>query len=289
MKYTGKKLVPWLAPFFLAALFLISPILGAEAGGDEPPGESVPGAAQVPAAGDRAGAGAWIIPIRGDIEPSLAVFVRREGQKAQAQGVEFIIFEIDTFGGRVDTALQISSLIMSIKNARTVAWVNNGGDSLGVSWSAGALIALSCADIYMAGGTSMGAAAPVTAGPGGAAEAAGEKTVAAVRSQMAALAERNGHPAGIALAMVDMDVELWEAKVGGLTRALTTEELERLERGPSAGTVERIGLISPPGKLLSLTSGEAVRYGLARGIADSREDLFAALGSAGEAGKASPA
>jgi membrane-bound serine protease (ClpP class) len=120
-------------------------------------------------------------------------------------------------------------------------------------------------------------------GPGGAAEAAGEKTVAAVRSQMAALAERNGHPPGIALAMVDVDVELWEAALDGRVRALTAEELERLEQaGPGGTAVERRGLISPAGKLLSLTSGEAVRYGLARGIADDRESLLAALGAAGE-------
>jgi membrane-bound serine protease (ClpP class) len=283
MKHTGKDFVSPLALFFMAALCLMSPALGAEAGGSA--AKQDPGTAQ--AFGGPAGPGVWIIPIRGDIEPSLAVFVRREGRKAQDRGAEFIIFEIDTFGGRVDTALQISSLIMSIKNARTVAWVNNGDNSLGVSWSAGALIALSCSDIYMAGGTSMGAAAPVTVGPGGAAEAAGEKTVAAVRSQMAALAERNGHPAGIALAMVDMDVELWEANVGGRTRALTSEELERLEKS-AAGTVERIGLISPRGKLLSLTSGEAVRYGLARGVADNREALFAALGAAGPAEESVP-
>jgi membrane-bound serine protease (ClpP class) len=182
MKHSGNIPV-LLAPLFLAAaLFLFPPSLAADAGSDVPePENAVSG-------------GAWIIPIRGDIEPSLSVFVRREGRRAQARGAKYIIFEIDTFGGRVDTALQITSFIMSIKDARTVAWVNNGADSMGVSWSAGALIAFSCSDIYMAGGTSMGAAAPVTMGPGGAAEAAGEKTVAAVRSQMAALAERNGHP-----------------------------------------------------------------------------------------------
>jgi membrane-bound serine protease (ClpP class) len=219
----------------------------------------------------------------------MAVFVRREGQKAQDEGAEFIIFEIDTFGGRVDTALQISSFIMSLKNTRTVAWVNTGADSMGVSWSAGALIALSCSEIYMAGGTSMGAAAPVSVGPGGTAEASGEKTVSAVRSQMAALAERNGHPGGIALAMVDTDVELWEVQVDGGSRALTLEELERLEKASPAGEkVERIGLISPKGKLLSLTSGEAVRYGLARGIADDREALLAALGAFGAAAESSP-
>jgi membrane-bound serine protease (ClpP class) len=176
---------------------------------------------------------------------------------------------------------------MSLKNARTVAWVNNRDDSMGVSWSAGALIAFACSDIYMAGGTSMGAAAPVTVGPGGAAEAAGDKTVAAVRSQMAALAERNGHPPGIALAMVDTDVELWEVTLDGRVRALTAEELERLEKAGSPAA-ERRGIISAGGKLLSLTSGEAVRYGLARGIADDRESLLAALGAAGEVRESLP-
>jgi membrane-bound serine protease (ClpP class) len=232
----------------------------------------------------------WIIPVQGDIEPSLTAFVRREGRKALAQGAEYIIFEIDTFGGRVDSALQITSFITSIKNARTIAWVRSGENSMGVSWSAGALIAFSCQDIYMAGGTSLGAAAPITIGADGAAESAGEKTVAALRSQMAALAERNGHPVGIALAMVDYDVELWEVSVNDQTRILTLQELELLEmeKGEEPPTVERRSLISPQGKLLSLTSGEAYRYGLARGLADDREALFTAAGVAGPAMESSP-
>jgi membrane-bound serine protease (ClpP class) len=256
------------AVVFLAAVFLAAPAAAQDFSGNAakngPDTNTSPGKA-------------WIIPIQGDIEPSLGVFVRREGRKAQAAEAPFVIFEIDTFGGRVDTALQISSFIMSLKNTRTVAWVNAGEESMGVSWSAGALIALSCSDIYMAAGTSIGAAAPVTAGPGGAMEAAGEKTVSAVRSQMAALAERNGHPAGIALAMVDTDIELWEAKINGEVKALTSGELERLEK--ETENVERVGIISPGGKLLSLTGNEAVRYGLARGIADDRESLLAALGA----------
>jgi membrane-bound serine protease (ClpP class) len=142
----------------------------------------------------------------------------------------------------------------------------------------------------MAAGTSIGAAAPVTIGADGGADSAGEKTVAAVRSQMAALAERNGYPVGIALAMVDYDVELWEVLVDGRTEVLTLNELERLEAdGAEQGTarIERRSIISPPGKLLSLTSGEASRYGLA-GLADDRESLFAAIGASETAGESSP-
>jgi membrane-bound serine protease (ClpP class) len=232
------------------------------------------------AAGSGVPGTAWIIPVKGDITPSLAVFVRREIGKAREAGAGALVFEIDTFGGRVDSALQITSSILSLQDIPTIAWVTNSAGSMGVSWSAGALIALSCREIYMAQGTSIGAAAPVTISASGESEAAGEKTVAAVRSQMAALAERNGHPVGIALAMVDFDVELWECRVGGRTRAVTREELERLEKDPAL-TVTRGQVISPPGKLLSLTAGEAVTWGLARGIANSQDDLLAAAGLEG--------
>jgi membrane-bound serine protease (ClpP class) len=228
---------------------------------------------------------AWIIAIRGDINPSMVSFVRRETRRALRLGAGFIIFEIDTFGGRVDSALQITSFIMSIKEARTVAWVNNNSENMGISWSAGALIAFSCTDIYMAAGTSVGAAAPVTVVSGGT-QGAGEKAVAAVRSQMAALAERNGHPVGIALAMVDYDVELWEVLIDGRTRALTITELQRLER--EGAKPVRVGMISAPGKLLSLTSGDAHRYGLLAGIADDRETLLASLGAPSIAEESSP-
>ena len=255
----------------LGALFIILLLLPA-----------VPGTAQ-----SGVSAKVRIVPIRGDIEPSMAAFVRREARKAQNEKAEFIVFEIDTFGGRVDSALQIASFIMSIKNARTVAWVRSGELSMGVSWSAGALIAFSCSDIFMAPGTSIGAAAPVTMGADGKTELTGEKTVAAVRSQMAALAERNGHPVSIALAMVDFDVELWEAKVNDETRALTLSELEQLESAGSA-RVERIQVISSPGKLLSLTAGESYRYGLAKGLAPDQTSLLEALGVEGVIEESSP-
>jgi membrane-bound serine protease (ClpP class) len=248
-------------------------------------GNAVP--VQVPATPSDAAGSAWIIPIRGDIDPSLAVFVRRETRKALNKDAAFIVFEIDTFGGRVDSALQITSFITSIRDARTIAWVHAGDESMGVSWSAGALIAFACDSIYMEPGTSMGAAAPVTLGADGSAEGAGEKTVSAIRSQIAALAERNGHPVNIALAMVDYDVELWEAVVDGETRALTLAELERLEKNETVKT-ERIAEISPKGKLLSLTGGEAFRYGLVKALVEDRTSLLSAIGAAGEIGESVP-
>jgi membrane-bound serine protease (ClpP class) len=218
----------------------------------------------------------FVIPVHGDIVPSLESFIRRHVSKAIDEGASVLVFDIDTFGGRVDTALQISSFIGSIKKAKTVAFIRSGPASMGVSWSAGALIALSCGEIYMAPGTSIGAAAPVTIGADGSMQPAGEKVVSAVRTQMAALAEKNGHPVKLALAMVDLDLEVWEVEQGGRVRLMTLQELERLEK-ERPKEVRRIQLVSPKGKLLSLTAKEAERYGLSRGTVEDLDSLAKAL------------
>jgi membrane-bound serine protease (ClpP class) len=87
--------------------------------------------------------------------------------------------------------------------------------------------------------------------------------------------------------MVDYDVNLWEASVDGQSRVLTLYELERLEQDASL-EVERITEISPKGKLLSLTSGEAYRYGLIRGLADDQKSLLSAIGASSDARQSAP-
>lgn len=223
----------------------------------------------------------FIIPVHGDIVPSLESFIRRHVSKSIDEGATVLVFDIDTFGGRVDTALQISSFIGSIKKAKTIAFIRSGPSSKGVSWSAGALIALSCSEVYMAPGTSIGAAAPVTIGADGSMQPAGEKVVSAVRTQMAALAEKNGHPVELALAMVDLDLEIWEVEQGGRVRLMNLSELERIEK-ERPKEVRRVQLVSPKGKLLSLTANEAERYGLSRGTVEDLPSLAKTLGVEGE-------
>jgi membrane-bound serine protease (ClpP class) len=164
----------------------------------------------------------YIIPLQGDIEPFRLVFLRRSIEKAS--DADRIIFDINTFGGRVDTALQIATLIGSLRDIETIAFISAGAESLGVSWSAGALISFSARKIYMAQGTSMGAAAPVYQSSEGM-EMAPEKTVSAVRGQMAALAEKNGYPEAAALGMVDMDVVVREISIDGLVQLIQESDL----------------------------------------------------------------
>jgi membrane-bound serine protease (ClpP class) len=220
-----------------------------------------------------------VIPIQGNIEPPLVAFLRRGVEEAKTAGVETIIFDVDTFGGRVDSALQITTLIGSLDDIRTIAYVTLSPEGSGVSWSAGALISFATDAIYMAPGTSMGAAAPVLAAPGGEPEAASEKTVSAVRTQMAALAEKNGYPKGVALAMVDTAVELVEISRNGEIDTITRTELDAVSEEERAAQGMEIGpVVSPDGKLLSLTAGEMERYGVSSGTVPSFSELYGRLG-----------
>jgi membrane-bound serine protease (ClpP class) len=112
------------------------------------------------------------------------------------------------------------------------------------AYSAGAMIALAADRIYMRQGSVMGAATPVV----GSGEKAPEKIVSAMRSQMRALAEVRGLDPAVAEAMVDEDVAI-------------------------EGVVEA-------GKLLTLTTTEAVGLGYAREVEDW-EALMADLGLEG--------
>jgi membrane-bound serine protease (ClpP class) len=88
------------------------------------------------------------------------------------------------------------------------------------AFSAGALIALSTDRIFMRPGSVIGAATPVD----GTGEKAPEKIVSAMRSEMRALAEAAGLDPEVAAAMVDEDIEIDGVVDSGKLLTLTTEE-----------------------------------------------------------------
>src|SRR4030042_2998629 len=199
----------------------------------------------------------YIIPVKGEINKALMVFLKRNIETAKLEKADYIIFEIDTFGGRVDSALQITSIIGSCENIKTIAFISPQESNYGVSWSAGALISFSCSSIYMAEGTSIGAAAPVYQTNEGM-EMAPEKVVSPLRTQMAALAEKNGYPKNIALAMVDKDLEIYEVFIDNVLAVASKVELVDMEKKAKQESKKfELGkVISPSGTLLTLTSTE---------------------------------
>ncbi len=222
---------------------------------------------------------ALLIPIHGPIDQFQSVLVQRGVERALREEFDYLVLDIDTFGGRVDSALEIANTLGGAVGITTVAYVGNTPRGRGVSWSAGALIAFACNDIYLAPGTSIGAATPVLQSPQGQ-EQASEKTVSAVRGQMAALAERNGHPPAVARAMVDASVVLTAVEIDGELRLLSAPELAALET-EEAVEITRREVVSEEGKLLTLTAGQMEQYGISKGSPRSREALGESLSASG--------
>jgi len=193
----------------------------------------------------------YVAPIEGIIDLGLAPFVQRVLDEASAAGAAAVVLEINTFGGRVDAAVQIRDALLSAK-VPTVAYVNRR------AISAGALISLAAQHLVMSPGATIGAATPVMAGqPGGGTQAASEKTVSYMRKEFRATAETRKRPALIAEAMVDPDVAI-------------------------RGVIEK-------GKLLTLTTDEALKHKVAEFRADSLEAALERLGIKGaELRRASP-
>jgi len=160
----------------------------------------------------------YVIPIDGVMDLGLAPFVQRTLTEAAEQQAAAVVLEINTFGGRVDAAVLIRDALLRTP-LRTIAFVNRR------AISAGALIGLAATTIVMAEGGTLGAATPVAIGaPGGPAQPVEEKTVSFLRKEFRATAEAGKRPPLIAEAMVDADVEVRELSEKGKLLTLTTDE-----------------------------------------------------------------
>jgi len=177
----------------------------------------------------------YVVPITGVIDLGLAPFVQRVIDEATQAGAAAVILEIDTFGGRVDAAVQIRDTLLN-SSVRTVGFVNKR------AISAGALIGLAAETLVMGTGSTIGAAAPVLVGaPGSEAKPAEEKTVSYLRKEFRATAEARQRPLLLAEAMVDTDVEVPGVVAKGKLLTLTTEEALKLKVVDfSANTLEAV-------------------------------------------------
>ncbi len=260
-----------------------------------------------------------ICPINGMVDDGIKVLVERVVR--ESKDADAIVFVIDTPGGLLDAAIEISKYILDAP-CPTVAYIEGMG-----AISAGALISFSCDEIIMAPDTNMGAATPVlmsTEGP----KPTSEKEVSFMRAKMRALAEAKSHNPAIAEAMVDKDIELRlyenergesivfstsrgpekEVSDGGVREAILRavdglpegfEDVKRAVEGtlkkdePEGGesfeppgsdqeiSLDATEVILEEGKLLTLTANEALRYGVITATAEDVDGALAFLGYGG--------
>lgn len=209
---------------------------------------SWPARAQAPDAADPGGF-VVVCPIDGEINDGVAVVVERAVR--EAEGAAGIVFVIDTPGGRVDSAINITKSMLAAP-CPTVAFVTGMG-----AISAGALISYACDDIIMAPTSNFGASTPIMPGME-TTPAMDEKSNSFVRAKYRALGEVKGHDPLLGEAMVDAGIELHGyTDADGIYRIVKTDEAApapasanapQTPAAPGTADLERVvrGLLGKP-------------------------------------------
>ena len=137
------------------------------------------------------------LKVQADIDPRTNRYTELGLDEAIDQGADMVILELDTYGGALNDADEIRTRILNFEKP-IYAYINKDAAS------AGALISIACDSIYMAPGSSIGAATVVTQDG----TAAPDKYQSYMRSIMRSTAEATGRNPQIAEGMVDEDIDL---------------------------------------------------------------------------------
>jgi membrane-bound serine protease (ClpP class) len=193
-----------------------------------------------------------VIPLNGEVGPPTHLFLRRAVKAAENAGAGTIVIDMNTYGGRLDSAAEITG-VLNRTTIPTYTFINTNAGS------AGSLIALATRHIYMSPVSAIGAAAPVLSSGADLPATEKEKTLSYWSALVRSSALRNGHNPDIGEAFMDKEKEV---KI-----------------------VDRV--VHPKGSLLTLNAQEATEVIngkplLADGIADSVSDLVKKAGLKGE-------
>ena len=203
----------------------------------------------------------YVIDIRTEIGGGVSTYIKKGIQKAEKANADAIIFDVDTPGGKVDSALNI---VRSIQRTQipTIAFVNRQ------AISAGAMISAACTQIVMVSGGAIGDVAPVDVQG----NEAGEKSVSFIRTTMRSIVDSqqiSPRNPDIAEAMVDKSLVLVRLVENGDIIKLRPEEYLNQQ---AIGT--KMEILCAKGELLTLTTLQALDYGFAETQAETLTDLL---------------
>lgn len=210
-----------------------------------------------------------VIELHGPVDQAMAEHVRSALERAQERKAAVVVLDVDTWGGELEAAFEISDAVSSARNCSTVAFVRRK------AISAGALIALSAQQVWMAPGATMGDCAPIiptAQGP----QFLGEKIESPLRARFRALAKRHGIPDLLAEKMVSKDLEVVQAvDSAGRRDYYTTKNFGELV-GEKRQSYVSWKILVADGQLLTVDDREAKDLGFSRGTYPQLDSLLAA-------------
>ncbi len=169
----------------------------------------------------------FVLEIKSDIDPRSNRYVKLALEEAEALGADYVMIEMDTYGGVLTDADDIRTNVLEFEKPVYV-FINKDAAS------AGALISIACDSIYMAPGASIGAATVVFQDG----QAAPDKYQSYMRSIMRSTAEAKGRDPRIAEAMVDESLEVEGISESG--QVITFSTSEAIKHGYCEGEVKSV-------------------------------------------------
>ncbi|OHB56691.1 MAG: hypothetical protein A2Y07_03495 [Planctomycetes bacterium GWF2_50_10] len=211
------------------------------------------------------------ISVSGMIDNGLYKSIRRRTDAAIAKGATYIIYEVSTYGGDVESADNICKYLIHdvAPKARTVAYVTTE------AISAGSMISVSCQDIIMKKNTTIGDSAPITM-TGKLEGVEREKAESFIRAIFERAAEANNYPKPLLRAMVTDRIEVWRIK-NVKTGKFEFFEGDRLPKDVNNWEMAAKELINSDKDILTLTASNAYEYGIARAVVENRAAAMAFL------------
>lgn len=252
-----------------------------------------------------------IIPISDEISDVTTESIKRRVEQAKDDGATVVIFELDTPGGYVTSALDICNFIKRQTDIKTVAWVNSE------AYSAGSMISVACDEIVMSRASVIGDCGVIMGGPTGPAavpEDLKAKAESPVLEQFRDSARLNDYDRLLSEAMVRSDMEVWwienidtgerefvttdvkdervvdeetrKGLLGSISKLTQREGGWKLVKSyTDIGTGKEVDVDQPVVKrteLLTMTEDRAYAFGFSRGIVNDEGDLRERYNLAGE-------
>ena len=220
----------------------------------------------------------WI-KLEGDVEPAMFEFCARAIDDALKENPDYIVFEINTFGGRLDAAFDLVDTIMAVKGPETIALVKKK------AISAGSLIALACKKLYMLEATTIGDCAPIVQGGDGTPQIVGEKIQSPLRAKFRNLAQRNGYPELLSSSFVTPELEILELTATLDKGKKTERDTVLIIEGEKYSVLDSAAkafwgapkILVKEGELLTMTDKEAQELGFSKGTFKDRAEFETTL------------
>ena len=166
-----------------------------------------------------------VMDIKAEIDPRMLRYVKLAIDHAEKTKADFVIVNMDTFGGGLAEAKDIVKLILSFKKP-VLVYINTN------AISAGAFISIACDSIYMSPGSSIGASSVVD----GEGKFASVKVQSAMRAFMRSTAETNHRDPKIAESMVGVS----SSDSTGINKVTTLTTTEAIANGYCEARVNSI-------------------------------------------------